>query len=181
MASYPASTESRYDNSYTASISMGMIHGNKETEPNITCGYRCAFACILGVHASQPKKSNWGLSSEIYNAGSVNVSTIGTLRLNWLDSDESERVSPGTIWARVGCGRYLARFRSIRLLAFSVTTSQGEPKNISLGWKPDLHLVARGLNWFIEDRISNFDSCTRVAGCGGIDVLCGWVFGSGDV
>ena len=38
MASYPASAESRYDNSYTAQIPMGMIYGNKETEPNITCG-----------------------------------------------------------------------------------------------------------------------------------------------
>ena len=71
MASYPASTESRYDNSYAAPIPMGMIYGNKETEPNITCGYLCSSPCILGVHASQPKKSNWGLSSAIYNAGSI--------------------------------------------------------------------------------------------------------------
>ena len=66
-----ASPESRYHNSYTTSIPTGVIYGNKETEPNITCGYRCAFPCTLGVLASQPKESNWGLSSAIYNAGSV--------------------------------------------------------------------------------------------------------------
>jgi hypothetical protein len=60
MASYPASTESRYDNSYTASIPMGMIYGNNETESNIACGYHYAFPWTLGVHASQPKKSKLG-------------------------------------------------------------------------------------------------------------------------
>jgi len=80
LASYPASAESRYDNSYTASIPMGMIYGNKETESNIPCGYRCASTCTLGFYASQPKKSAWGLSSAIYNAGSVRVSRTEKLR-----------------------------------------------------------------------------------------------------
>jgi hypothetical protein len=52
-------------------ILTAVIYENKETDPDITCGSRCAFPCALAVHASQPKHSNWGLSSAAYNTASI--------------------------------------------------------------------------------------------------------------
>jgi hypothetical protein len=70
MASYPAWL-AFLDHGHLIPLRR-VMNDIKETESIIACSYPCAFPRTLGVHGSQPKRTDPGISTAIRNAKPVN-------------------------------------------------------------------------------------------------------------